>query len=85
VRQERSCSRCKSSGVDTYLGHEESVADAIAATQTTREAESPPPIAPTRGGQKCHPHELVSDPVSLFLKDSTSKLLTGSRRTNEQR
>ena len=28
-------------GVDTYLGHEESVADAIAAIQTTHEAEAP--------------------------------------------
>ena len=42
-------------GVDTYLGHEESVADAIAATQTTREAESPPPTAPTRGEAEVSP------------------------------
>ena len=35
-------------GVDTYLGHKESVADAIAATQTTREAGAPLPIALTR-------------------------------------
>jgi anti-anti-sigma factor len=42
-------------GVDTYLGHEESVADAIAATQTKREAESPPPTAPTRGEAEVSP------------------------------
>ena len=41
-------------GVDTYLGHEESVADAIAATQTTREAESPP-TAPIRGEAEVSP------------------------------
>ena len=42
-------------GVDTYLGHEESVADAIAAIQTTHEAEAPPPIAPTRGEAEVSP------------------------------
>jgi anti-anti-sigma factor len=42
-------------GVDSYLGHEGSVADAIAATQTTREDESPPPTAPTRGEAEVSP------------------------------
>ncbi len=42
-------------GVDTYLGHEESVADAIAATQTTREPESPLPTGPTRGEAEVSP------------------------------
>ena len=72
-------------GVDTYLGHKESVADAIAATQTTRKAESPPPNAPARGEAEVSPTSLVSDPVSLLPERSTSSLLTGPRRTNEQR
>ena len=72
-------------GVDTYLGHKEPVADAIAATQTTRKAESPPPIAPARGEAEVSPTSLVSDPVSLLPEGSTSSLLTGPRRTNEQR
>jgi anti-anti-sigma factor len=42
-------------GVHTYLGHKESVAAAIAATQTTRAAESPPPTAPTRGEAEVSP------------------------------